>query len=130
MSINDLASNVIIVPAMTAGATTASFNGAAINSGTAVAKGVQVVMGAVTLNDSTNYMNFSLEDSADGVTFAPYAVQEAKSSATLVAGDLLALSYDGIKPYFRLVGTEVGAFSAVLSAYAVLLPAILPSAKL
>jgi hypothetical protein len=130
MLINDMASNVIIVPAMTAGATTASFNGAAINSADAVAKGVQVILGAVTANDDANHMLFSLEESDDGVAFSAYAPQAAKSSATLVEGDKLALSYDGIKPYFRLVGTEVGTFSAVLSAYAVMLPALLPAAKL
>jgi hypothetical protein len=124
--IQDVASNVKISLAMTAGATTASFNGATIDADYSVAKGVQVVMGAVTANDGSNYMSFTLEHSDDDSNWSAYTEQEAKTTVGLVAGDRIALVYDGPKRYFRLVGTETGTFSVVLSAYGLVLPAELP----
>lgn len=125
----DLASNVKVSSAMTAGATTASFNGTSIDGKDNSVKGIQVLLGTVTANDASNFMTFTLEDSDDGSTWAAVSNGPSKSTVGKVEGDRLALPYKGVKRYYRLVGTETGTFSAVLSASAIELPNHLPIAS-
>ena len=128
--INDVASNVKASDALTSAAKTAAFTGLAVDGDYSVAKGVQVLIGTVTANDASNYFNLSLEDSDDNVTYAAFASGSVKSTATLIAGDRVALQYDGLKRYFRLAGAEVGSASLVLSAIGLVLSAELPVVKL
>ena len=130
MSINDVASNVLISNALTSGAQTASFSGTGVDGDNCVAKGVQLLMGVVTANDATNYFSLALEHSDDNITYVAFPESEVKTTATLVAGDKVALQYDGVKRYFRLAGTEVGTASIILSASGVCLPMDLPIVKL
>ena len=128
--INDCASNVKVVEVFASAAKTASFTGLGIDGKDSCATGIQVLIGTVTANDASNYFDLSLKHSDDDITYVAFAESEVKSTATLVAGDRVALQYDGVKRYFRLKGAETGTASMVLSANALMLALAGPVVKL
>lgn len=128
--INDCASNVKVVEALASAAKTASFTGIGIDGKDSCSQGIQVLIGTVTANDASNYFSLALEHSDDNSTYVAFPESEVKTTATLVAGDRVALQYDGTKRYFRLAGTEVGTASMVLSANALMLSLAGPVVKL
>lgn len=113
----DLKSNIAVETAIAPAVINATVEGAVIDTFGCNRLAFTIATGAIV---SSGDFAMSVEDSADGVTFAAVAGPvDNDTPATLAANTAYTVGYRGWERYVRLVLTKTGGTSIALSAVAI-----------
>ena len=122
----DIASNVIPELVLASGAQTASFNTSGVDAKDMHKIGIQLNFSAATLLNASNYFDLKVQESDDNSAWNDADGPEVESAQAV---GRYALTYAGVKRYFRVAATAVGAPDATVEGFGLKVPEELPAAQ-